>query len=251
MSPSSTPFTIKLQVFEGPLDLLLHLIKQNQVDIYDIPIALITEQYVEYLELMTQLNLDFASEFLVMAATLIEIKSRMLLPVIPDPEGQINQQTDDPREELVQRLLEYQKFKEAALALRKHEGHQAEVFTRIEDDSTESEKDLFLDVSMFDLLEAFRRLLQEKAPEQIREITRDEILLTDKLNYILEQLEKRGGKLSFLSLTEGMNHKLELIVTFLALLELVHHRLIKLRQSRPFGQIWIWKDESAASQGHN
>ena len=188
MSPSSTPFTIKLQVFEGPLDLLLHLIKQNQVDIYDIPIALITEQYVEYLELMTQLNLDFASEFLVMAATLIEIKSRMLLPVIPDPEGQINQQTDDPREELVQRLLEYQKFKEAALALRKHEGHQAEVFTRIEDDSTESEKDLFLDVSMFDLLEAFRRLLQEKAPEQIREITRDEILLIDKLSYILEQL---------------------------------------------------------------
>ena len=191
MSPSSTPFTIKLQVFEGPLDLLLHLIKQNQVDIYDIPIALITEQYVEYLELMTQLNLDFASEFLVMAATLIEIKSRMLLPVIPDPEGQISQQTDDPREELVQRLLEYQKFKEAALALRKHEGYQAEVFTRIEDDSTESEKDLFLDVSMFDLLEAFRRLLQEKAPEQIREITRDEILLIDKLSYILEQLEKR------------------------------------------------------------
>lgn len=246
MSHNSAPFTIKLQIFEGPLDLLLHLIKQNQVDIYDIPIALITEQYLEYLGLMTQLNLDFASEFIVMAATLTEIKSRMLLPAIPDPEGQIVQQTPDPREELVQKLVEYQKFKEAAVKLRKKEEDQAGIFTRIKE-GTEAEKDLFLGISIFDLLEALQQLLKEKAPEQIHEITRDEILLTDKINYILEQLEKNNGKLSFFSLADHIYHKLELIVTFLALLELAQLRLIKLRQSRPFGQIWIWKDGSDAS----
>lgn len=250
MNHSSSPFTIKLQIFEGPLDLLLHLIKQNQVDIYDIPIALITEQYLEYLELMTQFNLDFASEFLVMAATLTEIKSRMLLPVIPDPEEQIIQPMVDPREELVQKLIEYQKFKEATQELRKKEAYQAEIFTRRED-GAEAEKDIFLDISIFDLLGAFRQLLKEKAPEQVHEITRDEILLTNKINHILEQLEKNNGKLSFFSLADQIYNKLELIVTFLALLELAHLRLIKLRQAQPFGQIWIWKDGPAASQRHN
>jgi len=237
-------YQVKIPVFEGPLDLLLHLIKENKIDIYDIPIALITRQYLEYLELMKELNLDIASEFLVMAATLIYIKSRMLLP--KDDPGEVIE--EDPRLELVERLLEYQAIKEAALELKEREEEWLGVLRRpeieVEDEPTDEEnvKELYLfDINIFDLLSAFKKLV-EKLPPEVLEISPETLTVKDRISYILEQLEQRES-FRFEDLFEGMRTKDALIVTFLALLELLKLGLVRAYQERPFSIIWIFKRE--------
>lgn len=232
------PYNIKLPVFEGPLDLLLHLIRENKIDIYDIPIALITHQYLEYLELMKELNLDIAGEFLVMAATLVHIKSRMLLPVDEDiPEEGI----EDPRFELVQRLLEYQAFKEASLALREREIEWGNVFKRVHgeeefDTETEGELSLF-DLSLFDLIDAFKRILEKTPPEVVR-ITRETLTVKDRIAYILDKIEDTDA-IRFEDLFDKDKTRPHLIVTFIALLEILRLGLVKIYQERDFGTIWI------------
>ncbi len=240
----------KLPVFEGPLDLLLHLIKENKIDIYDIPIALITQQYLKYLELMKELNLDIAGEFLVMAATLIYIKSRMLFP--PD-ETQTEEPVEDPKAELVRRLLQYQAFKEASIDLRGREDVWRNIFHRsipLEEAGAEHEP-LLLEVSLFDLISAFKNLLSKAPPETI-EITRETLTVADKINHILERLEKDNGvrfEELFVgndSCPEGNYTRMTLIVTFLALLEVVRLGLAKVYQEKAFGTIWIVRGEKVS-----
>ena len=242
-------YSIKLPVFEGPLDLLLHLIKENKVDIYDIPIALITHQYLEYIEMMKELDLDIAGEFLLMAATLIHIKSRMLLPV----EEVTGEEPEDPRFELVQRLIEYQAFKEASLALRERENEWSNIFHRKGRYETKEKKndgllegaepiegggelDLF-DLSLFDLLGAFKNLL-DKAPPEVANITRETLTVKDRISFIVERLEKQDA-IQFEELFQGKGSRTYLIVTFVALLEVLRLGLARAYQERDFGAIWI------------
>ena len=235
-------YSIKLPAFEGPLDLLLHLIKENKIDIYDIPIALITHQYLEYIEIMKELNLDIAGEFLVMAATLIHIKSRMLLPV----EEAAPEEQEDPRFELVQRLIEYQAFKEASLALRERETEWGKVFWREAsgrdegaapaDSEAGGELDLF-DLSLFDLLTAFKKLL-DKAPADVVTISRETLTVKDRIAFITEKLENTDA-IRFEDLFEGTHTKGRLIVTFVALLEVLRLGLARAYQEKDFGSIWI------------
>ncbi len=234
---SQSELHFKLPVFEGPLDLLLHFIKENKIDIYDIPIVHITHQYMEYLEFMKELNLEIAGEFLVMAATLIHIKSKMLLP--PDEE-QIEETTEDPRTELVQRLLEYQAYKEATSEFRDKENIWRNIFRRTpvheEYFDVEPEPILF-EVSLFDLMTAFKNLLS-KTPGEVIEITRETLTVSDKINFIIEMIEGQED-IKFEDLFKEDFTKIALIVTFLALLEIIRLGLVKAYQDKTFGSIWI------------
>ena len=245
VSESLNGIHFKLPVFEGPLDLLLHLIKESKIDIYDIPIVEITRQYLGYIKLLNELNLEIAGEFLVMAATLIHIKSKLLLP--PDEEQKADL-IEDPRTELVQRLLEYQSYKDSSLHLRKREEIWKNIFTRSipdkDDLELESEPALF-EANVFDLISAFQKLL-EKAPAHIVEITRESLTVADKINYIVERLEKDDG-MRFEDLFEEGNTKLTLIVTFLALLEIIRLGLAKIYQENAFGAIWVLNPQKETS----
>lgn len=227
-------YTVRLEIFEGPLDLLLYLIKKNDLDIYDIPISQITAKYLEYVELMKMLNLEAVGEFLVMAATLMQIKARMLLPT---PVSEEEKEEKDPRAELIAKLLEYQKFKEAGKYLEVQELQRENIFYHREPQF--DEEDFVLDVSLFDLLESFRQVIRE-AKEEVKEIIYEEIPLEEKIRYILSCLE---GKLyiTFRQLFNFAEGRLSMIVTFLALLELIRLKQIVARQSRPFGEIRIYK----------
>ena len=234
-------YNIKIPVFEGPFDLLLHLIKENKLDIYDIPIALITGQYLQYIEIMKELNLEIAGEFLVTAATLIHIKSRMLLPA--DEEAPAEEQ-EDPRLELVQRLLEYQAFKDAALGLREKEEEWMNIFRREpvkeKEAETEEEKEgeLYLfDVNLFDLLGAFKGML-DKAPPEVVEITRETLTVKDRISLIMEMLENQDT-IRFEDLFKEDRTQPQLIVTFIALLELIRLGLVRAYQEKDFGSIWV------------
>jgi segregation and condensation protein A len=232
-------YNIKIPVFEGPFDLLLHLIKENKIDIYDIPIALITGRYLQYIEMMKELNLEIAGEFLVMAATLIYIKSRMLLP--PDEEAS-TEELEDPRLELVNRLVEYQTFKEAAFNLRKREEEWMKVFQK---EPVSDEEGLYLfDVNLFDLLGAFKKILDTASPELIS-ITKETLTVKDKMSVIMEMLEGQEAirfeemfKVGTDSQREGVT-RLQLIITFIALLELIRLGLAKAYQEKEFGNIWV------------
>lgn len=225
---------IKIPVFEGPFDLLLHLIREHKIDIYDIPISLITSQYLEYIEIMKELNLEIAGDFLVMAATLIQIKSRMLLP--PDEEAPSEDQ-EDPRRQLVQRLLEYQRYKEAALDFRTKEDEWLKVFRR-EPLSDEDEGELYLfDLSLFDLLDAFRNIL-DKAPSEMVSITKETLTVKNRMSMIMEIIEEHEAVRFEDLFKEGIT-KIHLIVTFLALLELIRLGLARAYQEREFGNIWV------------
>jgi segregation and condensation protein A len=225
-------YNIKIPVFEGPFDLLLHLIRENKIDIYDIPIALITGRYLQYIEMMKELNLEIAGDFLVMAATLIQIKSRMLLP--PDEEVSSEGQ-EDPRLELVNRLLEYQTFKEVASDLRKREEEWMNVFHK-EPASDDTELCLF-DLNLFDLLGAFKKILDTALPELIS-ITKETLTVKDKMSVIMEMLEGQEAIRFEEIFKEGVT-KIQLIVTFVALLELIRLGLTKAYQEREFGNIWV------------
>lgn len=229
-------YNIKLPVFEGPFDLLLHLIRENKIDIYDIPIALITSQYLQYLEIMKELNLEIAGEFLVMAATLIHIKSKMLLP---QDENMVEEEKQDPRTELVQQLIEYQRYKDAAIELKKREEEWIKVFRKsssmgIDEDTNE----LYLfDLSLFDLIEALKKIL-DKAPPEVAIITKEMLSVKDRMSFIVDMIEGKDA-IRFEDIFEKGATKLKIIVTFIALLELIRIGVVKAYQERAFGNIWI------------
>jgi len=233
-------YNIKLDVFEGPLDLLLHLIKENEVEIYDIPIALITEQYLEYLDVLKALNLEIAGDYLVMASTLTYIKSKTLLPK-HEQEDEEPEDGIDPREELVARLVEYKKFKEAAMRFRAREEEQSRVFSReATDEDLPDGADLLLEVNMLELLKAFKRVLDNYTGEKELSVTLEEISVTDKLNEIMARMESIDH-ITFDALFGVVKTRMEVIATFLALLELIRLKLIRVNQSRAGGEILIYK----------
>ncbi len=235
-------YNVRLPLFEGPLDLLLHLIKKSEVDIYDIPVAEIAEQYLGYIELMKELNLDVAGEFLVMAATLAQIKSRMLLPPREGEEGE--EEGVDPRAELVQRLIEYKKFKEAAEDLGQREEFWREVFVRQGkgrwEEGDEPEQEELFNFGLFDLLDAFRRVVANMPKDSFHEIGRDSVSITDKINQILD-IVNEFRSVTFESLFEHDRTREQVVVSFLALLELVRLRAIRIMQVEEFGSIRIMR----------
>ncbi len=233
---------VALPLFEGPLDLLLHLIKENKIDIYDIPISLITKQYLEYLDLMKELDLEIASDFLIMAANLIYIKSRMLLP---KPE-QIEEE-EDPRQELVEQLLEHMKFKEISKIFREKYEFWSKAFVR----KTSKEEEVFIqEINVFDLLTALKRIIQKTEPKIY--LQKETVKIEDKIEEIINLLKVKKtvifDELFESSKKNGFITKLEIIVTFLAILELLRLRIIKASQSKPFDKIFINLEEKDVSR---
>ena len=227
---------VRLEIFEGPLDLLLHLIKKNEVNITDIPIARITEQYLATLELMQSLNLDIAGEFLVMAATLIHIKSRMLLPAGADEPDE--DEGVDPRDELVRRLLEYQRYKDAASVLEQREILTRDVFIRGGGPTEEAAPRGFREISIFELLGALKRVIERLPKDIFHEVTLEKITVREKMTLLLDKLHERGSLL-FETLFDQARARMEVVVTFLAMLELVKVRAIRIVQEEPGGPIFI------------
>ncbi len=237
-------YEVKLETFQGPLDLLLHLIQKNEMDIYDIPIAEITRQYLEYLDLMKALDLEVASEFLVMAATLLQIKSRSMLPA-PAPEE--IEFVEGAREELVRQLLEYKRFKEAAEKLRALEMEREKIFFREADQRELENKEYTIEASLFDLLSALRDVLS-RFPDEPMEISEEDITVEDKMDQIMTLLSERE-ELSFNRIFSELASKREVIVTFLAILELIRiHRLIAY-QATMFGDIILRKRKADDDRG--
>jgi segregation and condensation protein A len=230
-------YRVKLEIFEGPLDLLLYLIRKDEIDIYDIPIAHITEQYLSYLGLMQELDIAVAGDFLVMASTLIYIKSKLLLPPDPKAEGE-EDLTEDPRAELVERLLEYQKYKSASQMFYSRGEIEAACYTRgaLETDSGNPE----VSATVFDLLRVFREILKRAEDKVELEIARDEVTIAEKLTQIYDLLD-RYEQINVRELFEMSRSKRELILTFLAFLELVKEWKIHLVQRELFGDIYARK----------
>jgi len=228
---------VQLEIFEGPLDLLLHLIKKNEISITDIPIAAITEQYLATLEVMQSLNLDVAGEFLVMAATLVHIKSRMLLPA-GDDTTEDDEDGEDPREELIRRLLEYQRFKDAAEQLGQREILARDVFIRSGTPLEEVPVPNLREVSVFELLTALRRVLERLPKDNVHEVTLDKITVREKMTLLLDRL-RGSAQVLFESLFSDIKSRMEVVVTFLAMLELVKVRAIRIFQDESGGPIQI------------
>ncbi len=230
-------YKLRLDNFEGPIDLLLHLIRLNEMDIYDIPIATIADQYVEYLEMMRELDLDIASEFLLMAATLMEIKSRMLLPTTPEDE----ESEEDPRFELIEQILEYRKYKELSGHLDGRAQAESDLYrpTHQEDVDTETDEPL-LETSMFELLEAFKRVLEYATAETFSEISLDEVSVEEKIEELRDRLREKGNMLLEEIFEGAVRTKSALIATFLALLELIRLKEAAARQQKQFGEIRIF-----------
>jgi segregation and condensation protein A len=236
-------YKVKLEVFEGPLDLLLYLIKKEEVDIYDIPIERITNQYMEYLTLMQMLNLEVAGEFLVMAATLMYIKSRTLLPADQQVTDSEAEEGEDPRWELIRQLVEYKKFKDAAVQLAQREEQQANIFSRRSPDlGIEIDKDVPLaEVGIFDLINAFNDVLKKaSARDDFREILEERFTVSDKIEEILYTLRDRS-EMIFTELFARASSRVEVVVTFLALLELIRLKRLKVIQVEAFGEIHVIK----------
>ena len=233
-------YQVQLESFTGPLDLLLHLIRKQQINIYDIPIALITQQYLEYLSLMKTLNLSLAGEFLVMAATLLQIKSRMLLPK-EESCDQDEENVEDPREELVRQLMEYEQFRDAAGRLANHERIWRDAFSRdpvLINDPGDLEEVPVDELSLFDLLGALQEVLDRTAAQPFINVDRDTCSVEERIHTILDQLETEPT-LTFDALFEGGFSREYVIVTFLALLELVRMKLVMLFQGDWFGPIRV------------
>jgi segregation and condensation protein A len=238
MSPPEE-YKVELEVFEGPLDLLLYLIKKEEVDIYNIPIEKITTQYMEYMNLMRMLDLNIAGEFIVMAATLMMIKSRMLLP--PEDRPELGEEEEDPRWELVKQLVEYKKFKDVAADLQKREFHQENVFALGSDNVLLEPQDRSLklqDISIFDLIRAFNDALKKAKPETIGEIVAHRFTVVDQIAVVLDVI-KRQQRVLFTDIFSPDSPRQEIICTFLALLELIRLRQVRVVQKEPFGEIMI------------
>lgn len=247
-------FRIALPNFEGPLDLLLHLIREHKVDIFDIPIALITEKYLDQLSRMKEVNLDIAGEFLVMAATLAHIKSRLLLPrqeVISDQQVTAEQEEqNDPRAELVRRLLDYQKYKEAAETLARQDILDRDVFARnvpLEEIEIPEEEVGLVEISVYKLIEALDRVLERLVPKLQHEVTREQVSLTEAMQQLAARLQVQP-QVSFFSMFEGARTRQQVVITFLAMLEMAKMKLIRIFQDRESGEIMLSPKGDALSQ---
>ncbi|EOP50612.1 MULTISPECIES: segregation/condensation protein A [Bacillus] len=242
-------YNFKVEAFEGPLDLLLHLIHRYEIDIYNIPVAEITEQYLSYIHTMKDLQLDVASEYLVMAATLLQIKSKMLLPKqeedVPDNGEDF---IDDPRQELMERLIEYKKYKQVAAELKEREQERAQLYTRPPIDFTsfqqEEETSLPLDITLYDMLAAFQKLMRRKKPKRpvTTRIARQEIPIEQRMSDILQQLETAEGRQSFSDLFVDEEREV-MVVTFLAILELMKNQQIIIEQEHNFDEIFLTRSK--------
>ncbi|MDI6739660.1 MAG: segregation/condensation protein A [Candidatus Edwardsbacteria bacterium] len=236
----TAPYSVKLEIFEGPLDLLLYLIRREELNIYDIPIARITQQYLAYLEFMKTLDLEIAGEFLVMAATLLKIKSKMLLPRHPEIEGE---EAVDPRHDLVQQLLEYRKFKEAAGRLEEKETHQRLMFPRpkgaYEKPDPATIEPRRPEVGLFDLLAAFRQVADRLDKVDIYNIVGEDITIEDRIDFVQNRIREHG-KLNFFGLFEHETRRIVVVMTFFALLELIRLGRVVVRQRGLFGEIWLY-----------
>lgn len=237
-------YKVKLAIFEGPLDLLLYLVKKDHLNIYDIPIAKVTEQYLSYLNLMQMLDLNIAGEFLVMAATLMQLKSKMLLPAEEAPE----EEQEDPRAELVRRLLEYEKFKEIAESLRQKEASQQEVFKRpkpeinLEKDNAALDE-VYFEASIFDLISAFSKAMEDVPREIFYQVIKDEFTVEEKVHQILHLLLARDSVLLSELFCQAKS-KIEIVVTFLAVLELIRLKETVARQTGLFQEIELSRNKS-------
>lgn len=240
-------YHVRLGLFEGPLDLLLHLIKKNEINIYDIPIALITAQYLDYLDAVRSLNLNVAGEFLVMAATLLKIKSKLLLP---KEEGEREEDDGpDPREELVRQLLEYKQFKEAARQLDDRERLWRDMFGKepVPVQPGAPQPVLLDHLTLFDLVDALQDVIARLPRERVLEIIPDHLTVRDRMNVILERLEGLDS-ITFVSLFEGECRRVVVIVTFLALLELIRINVVRVLQPEMFGPILVTRAYSLVTE---
>jgi len=228
---------IRLENFSGPLDLLLHLIKSHEMDIYDIRIVEITEQYLSVIEQMQHLDLDIAGEFLLMAASLVHIKSRMLLPVSEE----ISEEDEDPRAELIKRLLEYQRYKDAAEIFQSLPQLERDVFTgqfQLSDFMADESEDNDVAVGLYQLADALHQLLKEKPPEVFHEVIRESLSVADYIDRITDKLSEQK-RLSFREIFSINFSRSELVVTFIATLELVKMHIINIEQMSDFSEIWL------------
>jgi len=241
-------YKVKLDVFEGPLDLLLYLIKRDELDIYDIPIERITKQYLSYMDAFQVLNIELAGEFIVMAANLLYIKSRTLLPV-EQQMAEEDADEHDPRWELIRQLIEYKKFKEAAAQLRDNEALQEKLFPRapVVPEIQPTENLLVEEVGIFDLIHAFQKILKrlDKKKEDLRQIFEENFTVSDKIDYLL-RVTAGGTSLRFEELFADVASRAEIVVTFLAMLELIRLKQLRVRQEAQCGEIWIDRASEAA-----
>ena len=241
--PSAGGWSLQLPHFEGPLDLLLHLIQKHELDILDIPIGFITEKYLEYLAVMQLMQLDLAAEYLVMAATLAHIKSKMLLPAPPpgQEDDALGEDDLDPREALIKRLLEYQKYKLAGEQLAARGVTGRDVFLRgapIEEAAAQGLPPL-AEVPLYSLIEAFQRVLDRSKVRLSHDVVADRISLSDRIGEIFDLLRARGGRAAFEEIFDGLATKFDLVITFLALLEMTKLRMTRLSQSEPLAPLYI------------
>jgi segregation and condensation protein A len=231
-------FLVDLEIFRGPLDLLLYLVRKHEVEIAEIPIAPITDQFLEYLVLLEQLDVDMVGDFLDVASTLIEIKSRMLLP----RNEELEEPLDDPRQELVERLLEYKKFKDAATILEERGRDWQQRYPRLANDLPERNRDPsqepIRELELWDLVSALGRILRDKESSQPKSIVYDETPIHAYMEQIYAQLRQRG-QLAFSDLFRPERHKSAIVGMFLAVLELVRHRHVKVEQNDLYGEIWL------------
>ena len=236
-------YKVRLDQFEGPLDLLLYLIKKQEINIYDIPIARITQQYLQYIGMLEFLNLELAGEFLVMAATLMRIKARLLLPVRDEDQDE----EEDPRRQLVQQLLEYQRFKAAATKLDAMRYQRQLLFVRPDQEIDGDESEAEFSYSLFDLITAFKGVL-ERAKARYLDVRADETSIEEKIELLKKRLADQDV-IAFEDLFELESGVEDLIATFLAVLEILRLRFAQVKQSKPFGQIWIHKVVKETSDG--
>ena len=234
-----TDYKVKLEIFEGPLDLLLFLIKRDEIDIYDISIERITRQYLEYLQAFKELQIDIAGEFIVMAANLIYVKSRSLLPLDQQPPEE-DADEDDPRWDLIRQLIEYKKFKEAAAQLHDRALEQERIFTRDGGSAPASDTPLpLLEVGIFQLIHAFQEVVKRvEAREDLGEIFAERFSVSDKIEKILERVGS-GTPIRFSELFGQIASRVEIVVTFLALLELIRLNQVRALQRKMFDEIEI------------
>ena len=234
-------YSVKLQDFEGPLDLLLFFIKRDELDIYNIPIARITKEFMEYLHFMQELDLEIAGEFVVVAAELMQIKVKMLLPPEPGEDEE-----EDPRANLVKRLIEYKRFKEVALEMSKKEDEQRRIFSRGYHDSDErtllgeTAEDLMRDVTLFDLIASFKFAMDRMPKKFVHEILKLHVSMDQQIEYIRDFFSRRS-EATFYDLVKDMTEKIYIVVTFIALLELIRSKKLILRQAEPFGEVSIMR----------
>lgn len=237
-------YKIKLQDFEGPLDLLLFFIRRDEVDIYDIPISKITKEFIDYIHVLQQLDLEVAGDFILMASTLMQIKVRMLLPREVNSKGE----EIDPRDDLVRALLEYKRYKEMAEELNFFESNQNKLFFRQNFEADEIEtpgeyETLLRNISIYDLIKAFSKAMMEKKEVVVHQIKKINFTIDEQSNYIMDKLAEKN-ELIFIELVLGMQEKLRIIVTFIAILELIKIGRIGLKESPNFNDFIIYRLES-------